>query len=132
MQKQMSLATATDLSRWSDLREAQAMLPQLVRRLIASTAKGLTALSARAGEGVALTGWDGIADAEQADAHVPAGKSVWEMGVSADVTAKASEDYRKRSDAPIDVDPAVTTFVFVTPRRWSSKHDDVTEEGRSF
>jgi hypothetical protein len=117
----MELVNARDLDRWAELREAQAQLPQLVRRLISATAVGLTRLSMRAGEGVGLPGWDGVVRAQNPDAHVPGGDSVWEMGVNVDPTAKANGDYRNRTDNPIDVDPSDTTFVFVTPRRWAGK-----------
>lgn len=117
----MNLATATDLHRWSDLRESQGVLPQLVRRLSAATANGLVGLSFRAGEGVALPGWDGVVEASDDDAHVPAGRSVWEMGASRDPAAKANQDYRKRTEDPGEVDPTETVFAFVTPRRWPGK-----------
>jgi len=58
--------------------------------------------------------------------YVPEGDSVWEMGTPADYLGKANEDYRKRSKNPGAVDPATTTFVFVTPRRWRG---DPTIEG---
>jgi hypothetical protein len=74
----MDLVTATDLGRWAELRDAQAWLPQVIRRLISSTANGLISISVRAGEGVQLPGWDSVVRAQHADAHVPAGISVWE------------------------------------------------------
>ncbi len=119
----MNLATATDLNRWADLRESQGILPQLVRRLISATGSGVTRLSVRAGEGVALPDWDGVVDASEADAHVPTGRSVWEMGVGGDPRAKATQDYRKRTDDPGDVNRAEAAFVFVTPRRWPGKEE---------
>ena len=116
------VATATDLQAWADRRDAQAALPQLVRRLVAATAADLTHLSVRAGEGVGLPGWDGVVEAAGWSAFVPAGRSVWEMGVG-EPGSKAQSDYRKRTDEPGDIDPEATTFVFVTPRRWSGKDD---------
>jgi len=44
------------------------------------------------------------------------------MGVNEDPPAKANEDYRKRSAKPLGVDPATSTFVFVTPRVWVGKN----------
>ncbi len=117
----MDLVTATDLARWAELRDSQARLPQLVRRLIASTAADLTSLSVRAGEGVQLPGWDGVVIAQRIDAHVPAGVSVWEMGVNGDPADKANGDYSKRTKDPGNVVPSDATFVFVTPRRWREK-----------
>lgn len=127
----MDLANATDLVHWAQRHDAQAQLPQLVRRLIAATADGLSRLSVRAGEGVALPGWDGVAEAARQSTFVPSGISVWEMGVGAPVS-KADGDYRKRTEQPGDVSPADATFVFVTPRRWSGKENwakERTEEG---
>jgi hypothetical protein len=117
-----SLATAADLQSWASLRDAQATLPQIVRRLVTATANDLTRISVRAGEGVGLPGWDGVVEAAGWSAFVPEGTSVWEMGVG-EPQAKAQSDYRKRTDDPSDVDPATTSFVFVSPRRWSGKDD---------
>lgn len=116
----MDLATATDIEEWAHHREAQAQLPQLIRRLIAKTAQGLSRVSARAGEGVTLPGWDVIAQAAHPSAFVPAGLSGWEMGVG-EPAPKATRDYRKRTADPAGMDVATTTFVFVTPRRWPGK-----------
>jgi hypothetical protein len=115
------LATASDLASWAaNRRDAQAMLPQLVRRLVTATAADLTRVSVRAGEGVGLPGWDGIVEAAGWSAFVPEGLSVWEMGVG-EPEDKAQKDYRKRTDEPGDVVPAEATFMFVTPRRWAKK-----------
>jgi hypothetical protein len=122
----MDLASATDLAQWAERRDAQAQLPQLVRRLIAATANGLSRLTIRAGEGIALPGWDGIAEAAHPSAFVPGGLSVWEMGVG-DPAPKAAGDYRKRTAEPTGVDVASTTFVFVTPRRWPGKQEWVKQ-----
>lgn len=77
----MDLVTATDLEQWAERRDAQAQLPQFVRRLIAATAHDLTRPNVRAGEGVALREWDGIAIALHPSTFVPSGLSAWEMGV---------------------------------------------------
>lgn len=115
-----NLIDATELTKWADRRTAQAELPQLIRRLILSTPQSLT-VAFRAGEGVQMSGWDGVVVARTGDAFVPAGQSVWELGVSKGSKGKADSDYEKRSAAPGDIDPAITTFVFVTLRRWRDK-----------
>jgi hypothetical protein len=54
------------------------------------------------------------------------------MGVNAGPASKANGDYRKRTADPGDLDPSDTTFMFVTPRRWSGKEEWVSrkkEEG---
>lgn len=117
------LADATDLDRWADTRSAQADLPRLVRRLIRAENDQVQRVEMRGGEGVGLPGYDGFVEAGRATSFVPAGKSVWEMGVGGDPAAKAQRDYRSRTDDPQGIDPATHTFVFVTPRRWDTKKD---------
>ncbi|MCY4620482.1 MAG: hypothetical protein OXD34_01405 [bacterium] len=115
------LADAENIERWAGTHEARSQLPNLVRRLLADT-PGVTELSMRAGRGVDYSGWDGRVDGGPGTAYVPAGLSCWEMSTSQDPKAQAQENYRKRTDNPQGADPATTTFVFVTLRRWSGKH----------
>ena len=68
-----TLATATDLTLWAAQRDAQERLPQLVRRLILTTAPAVTRISFPAGEGVQKPGWDGVAVIEAGNAFVPVG-----------------------------------------------------------
>lgn len=117
------LADAGDLERWADTRGGQAELPVLVRRLIRAENDQVQRLEMRGGDGVGLTGYDGIVEASRGTSFVPDGASVWEMGVSGDIEKKAQSDYRNRKTNPLGVDCANTTFVFVTPRRWEGKKD---------
>ena len=55
------------------------MLPVLVRRLILATTS-VTEITMRAGEGVLLSGWDGLVRGDVDDPHVPRGVSAWELG----------------------------------------------------
>jgi DNA-binding transcriptional ArsR family regulator len=116
-----TLIDATDLEAWADRRDAQSLLPMLVRRLILATTDRITRIGFRAGEGVQLSGWDGTVAAEAGNAFVPTGISAWELGTNQNVQRKASEEYRKRTDNPDGIDPAQATYVFVTPRRWPGK-----------
>ena len=74
-------------------------------------------------EEVGFGGYDGKVLATRGTPLVPEGRSVWEMGVSADFRDKANADYKKRSEDPLGVDPTETTFVFVTPRLWSNSDE---------
>ncbi len=76
--------TATRIESWADTREAQGLLPVLIRRLIAATSN-TTALVMRGGDSVGEPGWDGLIDVTEGSAWVPVGKSRWEMGCSGDV-----------------------------------------------
>lgn len=113
---------STDLEQWAERLEAQAVMPELMRRLVRATIANPKRVEFAAGEAVLLAGWDGIVETELGRERVPAGHSRWELGAKANVKRKADEDYEKRKAEPGDgVDPSRTTFVFVTPRRWSGK-----------
>ena len=118
-----TLVTATDLHRWANVQMARYKLPALLRRLIHATVERIERIGFPADEGVQLGGWDGVVVVETGNAFVPDGTSVWELGVNSDVKGKADEDYEKRCKDPLGLDPAKTTFIFVTPRRWGGKGD---------
>lgn len=115
------LATATDLTVWADTRAAQERMSEVLRKLILATTDGLRRIDMAAGEGVQHGGYDGVVVNAVSTPYVPEGQSVWEIGVGGDIKRKADADYKKRSAAPIGANPAETTFIFVTPRRWASK-----------
>ena len=72
-------------------------------------------------EQVQRPGWDGIVEADQADAYVPAGISCWEMGVTRNPEKKAEDEFARRTQNPCGLDRANTTFAFVTLRKWQKK-----------
>lgn len=112
------LVDGTQLNQWAATKDAQSRFPELVRRLLAST-PGVLNVSVRSAEGVAAPGWDGRAESE-GTSFLPAGALRFEFGVSKNPKSKADEDYEKRRDDPDGADPAQTTFLFITPRRWSA------------
>ncbi|MFA7434575.1 MAG: hypothetical protein WCZ72_12810 [Gemmobacter sp.] len=112
--------TATHLAQWSDRREAQGMLPVLVRRLISATS-GITAIAMPGGDSVNAPGWDGVIQVEQGCPWVPNGVSYWELGTSKDPGSKANSDFEKRLEQISAAQAAQATFVFVTSRRWPGK-----------
>ncbi|EOI3339458.1 hypothetical protein ACMSJO_000298 [Klebsiella pneumoniae] len=112
--------TATHLVQWSDKREAQGMLPILVRRLISVTSR-ITAITMPGGDSVNVPGWDGVVDVAQGNPWVPDGLSYWELGTSKDPASKANSDFEKRLEQISTAQKAQATFVFVTPRRWPGK-----------
>lgn len=114
---QTELVDATQLHAWGSRREAQGELPMLVRRLLAATS-GVSDLALPAGEGIASSGWDGRVTCSREHPYVPLGSSRWEIGTGERPATKAQADYEKRTRDPDEADPAETSFVFVTPRRW--------------
>lgn len=117
------LVSADEISNWSRRIDSFSAFPRIVRMLINRNNDQITRLDMRDAEGVRLPGYDGIVEAQRGTTLVPSGLSVWEMGVNGDFKDKAARDLAKRSANPLGVDPSNTTFVFVTPHRWSGKED---------
>ena len=126
--KNPELITADDLNVWPDknARDAQENFPLLIRHLLLNT-PGVSAVSARAGNGVNEPGYDGVAQSDGTVSVLPPGSLLFEFGTNKDIGTKASKDYRKRAKQN---DAASHVFVFATPRRWSGK-DKWLEEQRS-
>ena len=120
------LITATDLVQWADRRAAQGDFPLLVRRLVRASVNPLF-IDFPGGDSVFRPGYDGTLRTAEGTCHVPAGQSVWEMGTNRDPQTKATKDYQTRTAKPGTVNPAATTFVFVTPRRYQHKAEWVAE-----
>jgi hypothetical protein len=115
------LADRADIIKWSDRVDARSEFPRLVRGLIKANNDQLVTLQMRAAEGVDVPGFDGISDALRSTPFVPAGRTVWELGVGQDPGDKAQRDYRARTEDPLGVSIQETTFAFVTPREWREK-----------
>lgn len=109
------LVSANQLKQWpaTRSRDAQDNFPELIRRLLVET-PGMTNVSIRVGDGVALPGWDGLAESA-GTAFLPAGHLAFEFGVNENPKSKATQDYTNR----IAKTPSNKTFVFITPRRWA-------------
>jgi excisionase family DNA binding protein len=114
------LVDASQLQQWAGTRDAQGRFPELMRRLLAAT-PGVTNISIRSGDGVAMGSWDGHAESEDRASFLPAGELWFEFGVGASPRAKADDDWTKRRDKPDGANPAESAFVFATPRRFSTK-----------
>jgi predicted DNA-binding transcriptional regulator AlpA len=106
--------TANQLKQWpvARPRDAQERFPELIRRLLVET-PGVTNISIRSGDGVALAGYDGLADSA-GTSFLPAGQLTFEFGVGERPAVKATDDYNKR----VSTTPSPKVFVFATPRRW--------------
>ena len=118
-----TLCNATDLRDWADRRQAQGLLPRAIRRLILATGAGITKLHVRTDEGVHLSGWDGLVDADRGTPFVPKGPSGWEMSVAKNPKTMAEENWEKRTQDSGTLKADDATFMFVTPRRWTGKEE---------
>ncbi|MDX2245250.1 MAG: hypothetical protein SF052_00625 [Bacteroidia bacterium] len=114
--------SSLDLKHWADKREAQEIIPMLLRRLIWATAHShIRRIDFPARENVQTGGWDGVLELDQEILLLPKDVSFWEFGCGKDVKKKANEDYEKRTKNSLEADPSMSTFVFVTPRIWQDK-----------
>ncbi len=115
----------SELAQWAARPDASYILPELIRRLIFATTPAASLVDIPSGSSVRLPGWDGLLETNAGNPWVPEGTSAWELScegnTTAKTTAKASLDYNKRTADPEGFDPAATTYVFATPRTWSTK-----------
>jgi hypothetical protein len=95
------LVDATDLDVYAEQRprEAEELLPHLVRRLLANT-PGVTGVSVRTGSSIRMTGYDGQAHGGAGTSFVPAGPGVWELGTSNNPRKKAQERLPQSHEEP--------------------------------
>ncbi len=118
-----------DLNSWAKRRDCHGDLPFLVRSLIRATATDISKILFPAGDNVSSPGWDGVLEVSEGNEYVPEGFSIWEMGCNHHVKGKADSDYEKRKENLSGINPAETTYVFVSPRPWT-KNEEWCEEKR--
>lgn len=113
--------TGEDIAEWARRYDAPAVLPRLVRRLLAATTP-VDGLEMRADAGVRFGGWDGVVVARDGNAWCPPGLSVWELSVEAGARGKLDRDFEKRTKAPPEpIRPRLATYVAVVARRVKGK-----------
>lgn len=112
---------ARDLTRWAETTEARMEFPVLLRRLIGTTASGVSRCAFSGYDNGQRAGWDGVVESPVGTPWVPEGCSVWELGTNQDVERKATEDFNRRSSDPLGMDSSETTYIAVTLRAWTPK-----------
>ena len=124
----LHLINATDLDQWAERRDAQGDLPELIGRLISASIGAGAHVRFPAQESIQQSDWDGFTNADEASAYVPQGPTGWEISAQRrNIGRKAQEDYEKRTAAPGHLDPAQSSYIFVTPRNWAAKETWVKE-----
>ncbi|GEM_PF-632121 len=123
--------TANDIKQWTETnkRQAEGLLPELVRRLILASCKP-DHLHFPSGDSIAIGGWDGTLEVDEGNEFVPSGFSVWEFGTNGNINNKFESDYQKRTDDPGDISLSETAFVFVTSRIWKDKGKKCSEKNK--
>ena len=121
---------ASEIENWADSDDARSKLPNLVRWLVGELGNDVT-FDIPGGSSVVMSGWDGLTSSVPGNQWVPVGKACWEFSCSKNIKKAANDNYEKRTADPLGVEISVTTFVFVTPRRWSGKREWVREQNES-
>lgn len=113
---------ATDIEQWV-VRNigARIRISVLLRTLANSTCDGITKIDFPGNDDAERRGWDGHIESTRATPWIPEGLSGWEFGVNEDIKGKADGDFAKSVKAIKKEERDQTTFVFVTPRHWSTK-----------
>jgi hypothetical protein len=114
---------STTLVQWADRAEFAGILPELIRRLIIASCGDMPRITIPAGDSVYKPGVDGKCETGTGGPYVPAQNSYWEFGRNANYRAKCKEDYDKRTLEISTEEKQGASFIFVTPRRWSSDPD---------
>jgi len=119
--------SALNLEQWAGRIGARAAFPDLVRDLIWASASDITEIRFPNGDKGQVRGFDGWLEATGAPPFVPAGKSIWEFGVSSDTEKKFDSDYNKRVKEIPASDRSDITFVFATLRTWDNPRQKLGE-----
>jgi len=114
---------STDFVYHSPRIEFRGLLPEIIRKLIRNTTTGITKLEFPSGDAIEQPGWDGIVEVQEGNDFVPNGISAWEVSTQSNIDSKANADYEKRKEDPKGLEPKVTTFIFVTSRKWPKKEE---------
>lgn len=111
--------TANDIKNWSNThsREAQGLLPLLIKKLILATVNP-SYINFPSGDSVLTGGWDGILEVSKGNIFVPDGKSYWEFGTNKSTHQKANNDYDKRTQQEAN---NTIHYCFATTQTWSKK-----------
>jgi len=121
---------ADDLSNWVDQNQTECafILPTLISNLIYAAHGSGAKLRFPADGSVWHSGWDGYTSVVVGSGYVPQGESGWELSTQRlNIAQKATDDYRKRTEHPVPLEPDKAAFVFVTPRRWDGKDEWVKD-----
>ncbi|MEO5954138.1 MAG: hypothetical protein ABIR36_00375 [Nitrospiraceae bacterium] len=111
------VVTASELEDFSNRRDSEPVIPELVHLLVSLSVTDLTHCRIPYGDSIGLPGLDGLVETEAGFRQfVPKKTSFWEIGRSGNAQRKATEDYNKRTKATPQLERAGATFVFVTPR----------------
>lgn len=110
------IVTANELESFSDTRDSEAVIPELVWMLV-NEVPDLTACRIPYGDAVNQPGWDGLVETDNGfKQFVPRKQSFWEIGTNAKPQRKATKDFTVRTRGMSQEERQEASYVFVTPR----------------
>jgi hypothetical protein len=118
---------ANDLEHWAGTIDSRTSLSEIVASLVRASAEDIGSFRFPTGDSSQAPGYDGRLTAKGVPPFVPDGESVWEFGTDGDYLDKAERGLQQRTREPRGVNPAETTFVFVTPRHWKRLNPTLEE-----
>lgn len=118
---------ARDIMNWADSNLARQELPVLLRFLVHSTGRQLLKVDFPGNDNAQQPGADGLVEAGEGSPWVPKGSSWWEMGTNKTPQTKAKSDFEKRTNELTEHEQSELTYVFVTPRSWANKKNQIEE-----
>lgn len=111
------IVTALELEGYAELRDSEAVIPELVWLLVNESVPDLISCRIPYGDAVNQPGWDGLVETRSAfRQYVPEGRSFWEIGTNREPQKKATSDFKKRTESMQADEMQNSTYVFVTPR----------------
>jgi transcriptional regulator with XRE-family HTH domain len=116
----LKFVTATQLDSFATTKEAEGLLPELIRDLIVSTVR-CEYLEMPIGGSIFMHGWDGLLKYKKKPnvQFVPQGFSCWEMSKAKKVSRKSEEDFQKRTKKPLGQTVENSTYIQVSFKRVS-------------
>lgn len=123
--------TESDIRSWAkNFKEAEARLPDLVRRLVCSIVgvSNISEIRFPAYKAVSGAGYDGWLKTKKSTLFSDLEASAWEMSIRADIASKANEDYSKRTEQISLEERLKTTFVTLTANSWTNKEKWVSKK----
>ena len=111
------IVQANELENYADTRASEGVVLELIYLLVEQSVPNASERRIPYGDAVNQPGWDGRVVTEDGFAEfVPAGQSYWEIGTNADPQAKATAEFRKRTEKLSEEERKECSFIFVTPR----------------
>lgn len=106
----------------------RSQLAVFLRRLVHSSAIPLEKVDFPGNDDAERPGSDGVTQTPVASPWIPQGSAVWEFGVTDKISKKADGDFDKSVKAMPRQERLQTTFIFVTPQRWTGKSKWIREK----